>query len=69
MAAALLEAPSSPPKSFDTPTLPWGALHNGMHRFTVEEYEKLVRLGLLDESDQLELIEGYLVRKMSMKTR
>ena len=67
MTAVLLEAPSAQPKLFNTPTLPWGAMHNGMHRFTVEEYEKLVRLGILDESDQLELIEGYLVRKMSMK--
>jgi Uma2 family endonuclease len=37
----------------------------GFHRFTVDEYHKLIEIGLLTEDDNLELLEGYLVQKMS----
>lgn len=37
----------------------------GFRRFSVAEYHKLLDIGLLTENDNLELIEGYLVLKMS----
>ncbi len=37
----------------------------GFRRFSVAEYHKLIDIGLLTEDDNLELIEGYLVLKMS----
>ncbi len=37
----------------------------GFRRFTVEEYHKLIETGFLTETDKLELLEGYLVEKMS----
>lgn len=37
----------------------------GFRRFSVAEYHKLIDIGLLNENDNLELIEGYLVHKMS----
>lgn len=33
-------------------------------RFSVDEYHRMTELGILTEDDNLELIEGYLVRKM-----
>jgi Uma2 family endonuclease len=37
----------------------------GFRRFTVDEYHRLTEIGMLTEDDNLELIEGYLVLKMS----
>jgi Uma2 family endonuclease len=37
----------------------------GFRRFSVAEYHKLIKLGILTEDDNLELLEGYLVHKMS----
>ena len=37
----------------------------GFRRFTVPEYHKLIEIGILTEDDNLELLEGYLVHKMS----
>src|SRR5438132_9738361 len=37
----------------------------GFRRFTVAEYHRLIDLGILTEDDNLELLEGYLVHKMS----
>jgi Uma2 family endonuclease len=37
----------------------------GFRRFTVAEYHRLIELGMLTEDDNLELLEGYLVHKMS----
>jgi Uma2 family endonuclease len=37
----------------------------GFRRFSVAEYHKLIELGILTEDDNLELLEGYLVHKMS----
>jgi Uma2 family endonuclease len=39
----------------------------GFRRFTVAEYHKLIDLGILTEDDNLELLEGYLVHKMTRK--
>lgn len=35
-----------------------------VHRFTVAEYEELMRLGFLDEDSNVELLEGWIVPKM-----
>jgi Uma2 family endonuclease len=40
-------------------------LQAGFRRFTVAEYHEIIRAGILTEDDNLELIEGYLVHKMS----
>jgi Uma2 family endonuclease len=47
------------------PRLPLQGLQAGFRRFTVAEYHDLIRQGHLTEDDNLELIEGYLVHKMS----
>lgn len=39
----------------------------GFRRFSVREYHKLIEIGVLTEDDNLELLEGYLVQKMSRK--
>lgn len=35
------------------------------HRFTVEEYERLGEIGVLTHTDRVELIEGWIVDKMT----
>src|SRR5262245_35141985 len=37
----------------------------GFRRFSVDEYHRLIELGMLTEDDNIELLEGYLVHKMS----
>jgi Uma2 family endonuclease len=37
----------------------------GFRRFSVSEYHRLIELGILTEDDNLELLEGYLVHKMT----
>jgi Uma2 family endonuclease len=37
----------------------------GVRRFSVSEYHRLIELGILTEDDNLELLEGYLVHKMT----
>src|SRR3954467_9380550 len=37
----------------------------GFRRFSVIEYHRLIELGIVTEDDNLELLEGYLVHKMS----
>jgi len=34
-------------------------------RFSVEQYHRMIESGALTEDDRLELIEGWLVRKMA----
>lgn len=46
-------------------TLPLQGLQAGFRRFTIREYHNLIRIGVLTEDDNLELIRGYLVHKMS----
>ena len=50
-----------------TPTvhLPLLGTQAGFRRFSVDEYHKLIELGILTEDDNLELLDGYLVNKMS----
>jgi Uma2 family endonuclease len=47
------------------PQLPLLGTLAGFRRFSVPEYHKLTEIGVLTEDDNLELIEGYLVLKMS----
>lgn len=37
----------------------------GLYRFSVAAYHKLIEIGMLTEDDNLELLDGYLVHKMS----
>jgi Uma2 family endonuclease len=45
--------------------LPLQAQMAGLHRFSVAEYHKLIDVGILTEDDDVELLDGYLVHKMS----
>jgi Uma2 family endonuclease len=51
---------SFPTATFDSMVLP----PEPVKRWTVAEYHELIRLGLLNEEDPYELIEGWLVTKM-----
>src|SRR3954447_11137654 len=42
-------------------------LFGGMHslrRFSVDEYHRMIETGILDETDRVELLDGYVVLKM-----
>jgi hypothetical protein len=45
--------------------LPLQGTMAGFRRFSVAEYHKLIEIGILTEDDNLELLEGYLVHRMS----
>lgn len=45
--------------------LPLRALRLGLRKFTVAEYDELNRSGVLGPKDRVELLEGYLVPRMS----
>jgi Uma2 family endonuclease len=45
--------------------LPYQGIQAGFRRFSVAEYHKLIGVGILTEDDNLELLEGYLVHKMT----
>ncbi len=47
------------------PQLPLLGTMAGFRRLSVPEYHRLTEIGVLTEDDNLELIEGYLVLKMS----
>jgi Uma2 family endonuclease len=59
-----VRVPNPPPVSPLPFGLPLQAGLAGLKRFTVDEYEAMVRAGLLNEDHPVELIEGYLVNKM-----
>ncbi len=46
---------------------PSAHLLSGLYRFTVGQYDQMVEDGTISEGDQVELIEGLLVRKMGKK--
>ncbi|HZV05337.1 MAG TPA: Uma2 family endonuclease [Gemmataceae bacterium] len=48
-----------------TVQLPLQGQMAGFRRFSVAEYHKLIEIGILTEDDNLELLDGYLVHKMS----
>ena len=56
--------PPQPATAVPSYGLPLQGLLAGFKRFTVAEYQNLVRTGAVAEDDDLELIEGYLVYKM-----
>jgi Uma2 family endonuclease len=62
MMSAVLTPTFAPPTA---PPLPIQAVQAGLRRFTVAEYHELIRIGILTEDDNLELLNGYLVHKMS----
>jgi Uma2 family endonuclease len=43
---------------------PWPALA-ALRRFSVQEYHQMIQSGILDEDDNVELLEGYVVLKMA----
>ena len=45
--------------------MPLRASQAGFRRFTVDEYHVMIRHGILTEDDDIELLDGYLVHKMS----
>jgi hypothetical protein len=45
--------------------LPLLATVAGFRRFSVPEYHRLTEIGILTEDDNVELIEGYIVQKMT----
>jgi len=49
--------------------LPLRGLVAGFRRFTVDEYHKLIQMGMITEDDNLELLDGHLVNKMSRNPR
>lgn len=51
--------------TIQVPKLPLRAKMAGFRRFSVAEYHKLIVAGILTEDDNLELLDGYLVHKMS----
>ena len=58
-----MSAITAPPSPFLG--LPVGSRIASFRRFTVPEYHKLIEIGMLTEDDDLELIDGHLVKKMS----
>jgi Uma2 family endonuclease len=46
-------------------SLPLQAQMAGLHRFSVAEYHKMIEIGILTEDNNIELLDGYLVHKMS----
>jgi Uma2 family endonuclease len=52
-----------------TATQPTDAPPRSVHRFTIGEYERLVKIGFLNPGDRSELIDGWLVDKMPHNPR
>ncbi len=49
--------------SVTTGTVPFRAFA-AFRRFSVSEYHRMIQAGILDENDQVELLEGYVVQKV-----
>jgi Putative restriction endonuclease len=47
------------------PTSPFEPPKHLLKRFTVEEYHRMIRAGALDEEDRFELLEGWVVYKVT----
>jgi Uma2 family endonuclease len=52
-----------------TAALPIQGTMAGFRRFSVAEYHRMIAAGILTEDDNLELLEGYLVHKMTRSPR
>ncbi len=46
-------------------TMPFPFTSPPLHRITVDEYERIIRAGALENPGKIELIDGYLVDKMA----
>ena len=46
-----------------------GRPHDLIWRFSVEQYHAMIAAGILDEDDQVELLEGWLIRKMTINPK
>jgi len=66
MTTATLTPPPRPsaPAAPQPPYPRYGGLEY-IRRFTIDEYHELIRIGFLTKADPVELLEGYLVLKMS----
>ena len=51
-----------PPRLPVAPVPP--ALLSWMHRFSVDEYHRMIQLGILTEKDNVELLNGWIIEKM-----
>jgi Uma2 family endonuclease len=54
-----------PPTAEGIPELPLAAYLSGLRRFTGEEYDRLTEIGFFKPDDRIELLDGFLVKKMS----
>ena len=62
MTTAIAPTPTSvtpPPRALPVVVAP-----PAPHRFSVEQYQKMIEAGVLTDDDKVELLEGYLVPKM-----
>ena len=59
---------NKPKKLVQLQTLPDGMPSEPICRITVEQYHEMIRAGILCEDDPIELLEGWLVRKMPQNT-
>ncbi|MCI0700591.1 MAG: Uma2 family endonuclease [Planctomycetia bacterium] len=55
------------PATADTPA-PEFLENAGFRRFTVDEYHQMIRAGILIDGEPIELLEGWMVKKMSHGT-
>ena len=44
--------------------MPTAFAPTGLHRITVDEYERIIRAGALNDPDRVELVDGHMVDKM-----
>jgi hypothetical protein len=54
------------PKAQSNGRLPPGVPPFPIHRFTVDEYHKLIEIGVISENDRVELIHGWIITKMGI---
>ncbi len=57
LAPPLLATPASPPPATPAP--------RSFYRLSVEQYKRMIAVGILTTEDKIELLDGYLVTKMS----
>src|SRR5438309_548064 len=60
MASATLTETKADAKRNDQPIVPVP-----LHRFSVRQYHRMIETGVLGENDRVELIDGYIVDKMT----
>jgi Uma2 family endonuclease len=64
MTTATLPAPAvTPPPAVPATPVTYGDVAS-IARFTVAQYERMVDQGIIDDTDRVELLEGYVVLKM-----